>query len=340
MKKVTYIRNLIFFLKREKLYRLLLILLVLILLSSGALALIEKISLFNALWLSIVTLTTVGYGDITPHTIAGKFIGVLTMLFGIGILGMFTASIASVFVDKKLKEDRGMRSYDFNNHIIICTWNHNTYNIIQELRSDARVADASIVLLADLQSKPLDDANLYFIKGKVNEENLKRANIEQAQTVIILGEDEIEATARDAQVVLATLAVEALNPNVYSIVELQDEANEQHCQRANADEIIVGSEFSCRLISRAALDHGISKIISELLSSRHGDEIYKIPVPKLLNGKKFIDVFSYMKQENNSIVLGIQKGLNNEVISNPNGDLIMENNDYLIVIAKNKPEVD
>ena len=51
-----------------------------------------------------------------------------------------------------------------------------------------------------------------------------------------------------------------------------------------------------------------------------------------------MEVFSYMKKEINSIVLGIQKGINNEVISNPDGALVMDDNDYLIVIAKNKPE--
>jgi voltage-gated potassium channel len=332
--------DILHFFRRENLHRLLLLLLVMITLSSVALVIFEPgISLLNAFWLSIVTLTTVGYGDITPTTLAGRIVGIFIMLFGIGILGMFTASIASIFVEKKLKEDRGMHTYDFSNHIIICTWHHGTPEIIKELRSDTRIADSPIVLLAELETKPINDPNLYFIKGAVSEENLKKANIEKAQTVIILGDDKLEANARDAKVVLSTLTVEDINPNVYTIVELVNENNARHCQRAKADEIIVGSEFSCRLISRAATDHGISKVISELLSSRKGEDIYKVRVPKILADKPFLEVFTYMKKENGSIVLAIQESDSGVVTSNPDNDKIIKPDDSLIVIANRKPEI-
>ena len=338
MKKDNFFIQVFEFIKRENLHRLIIILFALIIISTIALAIFEpNISLLNALWLSIVTLTTVGYGDITPTTLAGRIVGVCIMMFGIGILGMFTASIASIFVEKKLKEERGMKSYDFENHIIICTWNHNAPNIIAELRSDERECDTPITLIAELDIKPIDDENLFFIKGPITEENLNKANIKKARTVIILGDETIEASARDAKVVLSTLTVEDLNRDVYSIVELVDESNARHCQRANADEIIVGSEFSCRLISRAALDHGISKVISELLSSRVGNEIYKIPVPESLAGKNFLEIFTFMKQNKNSIVLAVQK-LNENVISNPAGDHIIDETDNLIVIAERKPD--
>lgn len=338
MKKDNFFIQVFEFIKRENLHRLIIILFALIIISTIALAIFEpNISIFNALWLSIVTLTTVGYGDITPTTLAGRIVGVFIMMFGIGILGMFTASIASIFVEKKLKEERGMKSYDFENHIIICTWNHNAPNIIAELRSDERECDTPITLIAELDIKPIDDENLFFIKGPITEENLNKANIKKARTVIILGDETIEASARDAKVVLSTLTVEDLNRDVYSIVELVDESNARHCQRANADEIIVGSEFSCRLISRAALDHGISKVISELLSSRVGNEIYKIPVPESLAGKNFLEIFTFMKQNKNSIVLAVQK-LNENVISNPAGDYIIDQSDNLIVIAERKPD--
>jgi voltage-gated potassium channel len=332
------IKQFIHFIKQENLHRLLLILFVLLILSSLALAVFEpNISIVNAFWLSIVTLTTVGYGDITPTTLGGRIVGMVIMLFGIGVLGMFTASIASIFVAKRLKEDRGMQTRSFDDHIIICTWNSSAKEIIQELRSDSRFGETPIVLLADLDIKPVDDENLFFLKGAATEENLRRANIEKAKTVIILGDDNLVPDTRDAKVVLAALAVEALNRDAYSIVELADEENVQHCKRANADEIIVTTEFSCRLISRAALDHGITKIISSLLSSREGDDIYKINVPETCIGKNFIDIFVKFKKENNSIVLGIQK-TDGTVIENPAADHLLDKDDHLILIATGKPD--
>jgi voltage-gated potassium channel len=340
MRLWTRIRRILLFLKRENLHRLLLILLVMILISTLGLALFEpNTSLVNAFWWSIVTLTTVGYGDITPRTIGGRLIGMLIMFFGIGLLGMFTATIASIFVERKLKEDRGMRSYDFEGHMILCQWNDRARDILQELRSDPLAETVPVVLIADIEVKPVDDENLFFIQGEVTEENLKRANLAKASTVIVLGDDRLDSNARDAKAVLTTLTIETLNREVYTIVELVNEANVRHCERANADEIIVGSEFSTKLISRAALDHGISKVLSELLSSRFGNELYKIAVPPSLAGRGFIDVFTEMKRANQSIVLAVQKGETGDVVSNPSVDLQVEQGDYLIVIASNRPDM-
>ena len=337
MKQPKFLSLLFNFIKRENLHRIFLILFLLILLSTAALAIFEPdLSFINALWLSVVTLTTVGYGDITPTTIPGRIIGVFIMLFGIGILGMFTASVASIFVVKKLKEDRGMKSFDCKNHIIICTWNHSTKDIIHELRSDPRTADTPIVLVANLDLKPIDDDNVLFICGEADEENLKRANISEAKTIIILGDDRVEADNRDAKVVLTTLTVETLHPDIYSIVQLEKEANVRHCERAKADEIIVKNKFSSRLISRSALDHGITKVISALLSSRVGDDIVKVPVPDHLAGMSFLQIFTEMKAKEDAIVLAVQKDSEGEVITNPPADMIVNESDTLLIISKNR----
>ena len=182
--------------------------------------------------------------------------------------------------------------------------------------------------------------NIYCLESPTNAdlENLKRANLTSATTVIILGDDAAEPSARDAKVVLSALTVESMHPTVYTIVELVNEDNVRHCKRANADEIIVGEEFSSKLISRAALDHGVSKVISELLSSRTGNDINIMQLPGEFTGKKFIEIFTQMKQEKNSIVLAIMKDKGGEVISNPSGDYILEDTDNLIIISTEKPE--
>jgi voltage-gated potassium channel len=332
------IRRNVQFIQRENLHRLILILLFLVLIGSLGITILEPdMSWHNALWYSFVTITTVGYGDFSPATAGGRVVGIIIMIFGIGILGLFTANIASIFVAKKMKEDRGMNSFDFENHIILCEWNHRTRSIVRELRMDQRLDTTLIILIADIDAKPIDDENLYFIQGGVTEENLKRANLQKARTVVILGDDNLESNARDAKAVLTTLTVETINPDVYSIVELANEANVQHCERANADEIIVGSEFSSKLISRAARDHGISKVLSEVLSSRFGNDLYKIPVPSSMQGKQFIDAFTEMKRSNRSTILAIQKDTEGKVISNPPVDYRIAAGDYLIVISDKKP---
>jgi len=111
------------------------------------------------------------------------------------------------------------------------------------------------------------------------------------------------------------------------------------CERAKANEIIVGSDFNSKLISRATVDHGISKVLADLLSSRLGsNDLFKIPVPKSLAGQSFMDVFSEMKRVNNIIVLGVQKGNEGEIVSNPPTDHSIEGEDHLIVISEGEPQ--
>ncbi len=333
-------RSLFVFLRRENLLRLFLILASLILLGAIGMSVFEpETSFSSAIWWSVVTLTTVGYGDISPTTLGGRLIGILIMFCGIGVLGIFSATVASVLVERKLKEDRGMHSYDFTDHIILCEWNYRAKEILHELHADHQGHEVPIVLIAEIDLKPIDNDNLYFIKGDLNEETLNRANLAQARTTIILGDDSLEPRARDAKVVLSTLTVESLNPDVYTIVELVDATNVRHCERAQANEIIVGSEFSSKLISRATMDHGISKVVSELLSSRFGNNLFKVPLPELMGGKTFMDVFTQMKENHDCTVLAVQNGGEGEVVSNPPSDHRIEDGDHLIVVSARRPQV-
>lgn len=340
MKLRVWLKKVWRFLQRENLDRLLMIIGILIGVSSIGLSWVEpQFSLVDALWWSIVTLATVGYGDITPVTLSGRLIAIIDMIVGIGVLATFSATLASILVERKMREDLGMSSYKFEEHIILCEWNYSSRVILKELRLDPQVQEMPIVLIANLERKPIDDENLFFIRGSVSDETLSRANLAKAKTVIILGDDSLDYTARDAKVILSTLTVESINPQAYTIVELVDEAYVQTCKRANADEIIVSRELSSMLISQATLNHGITKVVSNLLSSQdRGNQLYKIPIPQSKIGLPFIDVFIQMKQVYQSVVLAVQKGSDGEVISNPATDYQLENNDYLLVISPSEPQ--
>ena len=230
-----------------------------------------------------------------------------------------------------------MGSYDLEGHIILCEWNDRTHEILRDLRADSRSSRSPILLLADVEVKPVDDEQLYFVRGEVNEENLKRACIDRAVTVVIVGDRRLDYTARDAKAVLSILTVETLNPDVYSIVELANEDNVRHCERAHANEVVVGAEFSSRLISSATLDHGITKILSEILSAQYGNDLISVPVPTSLAGHPFLELFSEMKRAQGMIVLAIKRHGSNEVVTNPGTNVLVGADDRLVVISS-RPE--
>ena len=167
----------------------------------------------------------------------------------------------------------------------------------------------------------------------LTEEHLKRAGIEKAATVVIVGDRSLASGARDAKAVLSVLTIESLNPNVYSIVELASEENVRHCERAHADEIIVGAEFSSRVISTATLDHGISTVLRELLSAQVGHDLITVPVPEGWGGRRFFDVFCDLKREHGMIVLAILRHGGGAVETNPESDTVVGRDDRMVVVS-------
>lgn len=292
----------------------------------------------DAIWWSLVTITTVGYGDISPVTLGGRITAVIVMILGIGFVGMFTATIASIFVERKLKEERGLMKTNATGHTILCGWNFQAEDIIQEIRADKETRNQFIVLIADIDSKPIDDTDLFFIKGDVNEDTLQKANLEEARNIIIIGDDRLDPRSRDARTILNTLTVESINPDVYTCVEIENSENVAHCRRAKADEIIVSGEFSSKLLARAAIHHGISKLIDELVSSRYGADLYKIEAPKRWVGIKFIDAFTQAKIDFDAIIVAIDSAAKKAFLSNPEKNYVIQSGDSLILISTKKPD--
>ena len=105
------------FLRKENLGRLLIVTFCILAIGTAGMILFEKGSAESnikssrdAIWWSFVTVTTVGYGDFYPTTIGGRVIVAMVMIFCIGFLGMFTATIASIFVETKLRQDKGVKA--------------------------------------------------------------------------------------------------------------------------------------------------------------------------------------------------------------------------------------
>jgi len=290
----------------------------------------------DAIWWSFVTVTTVGYGDFYPTTIGGRIIGAVVMIFGIGFLGMFTATIASIFVERKLRQNKGVKALkDMKNHILLCGWNYTANEVISEIHAEDKTKE--IVIVANLDEKPVGDAHVEFVRGDpADMVKLEMACFRTASAAIVL-HDESNGNERDGQGVLTVLAIKHECPEIYVCVQILDENNAEHCRRAGADEVIVTGGLTAKLLGQATLDHGVTRVVSELLSNKYGNQLYKIKCPEEYVGSTFNSVLAAFKDDHEGIILGIEKV--DQFLTNPAGNTTLDSDDYLVLIAENRPEV-
>ena len=325
--------------KDNNLFRLCLLTLLIILSGVWSISQFEtNLSLKDALWWSVVTITTVGYGDMVPSSTGGRIVATCMMFLGIGFLGMFTANIASIFVDGRVKREKGMKKINAKQHFIICGWNYKTLEIIEELKADKKMEYTHIVLVANIPEQPMEQKGLSFVRGEVTEQTMQLANLNNASTVIIVSDDSIESHTRDAKVIMDILTVKNIVKDVYTCVEISNVKNSKHCEIAGANEVIVTGELSSRLLVQSALDPGVNRVFTELMSNRFGNELYKLHAPKLVVGHDFISVLHNLKKDFNAVIIAIEQKGKKDIIINPSNDFIIKDGDKIVVMAKERPK--
>ena len=148
----------------------------------------------SALWWSIVTSTTVGYGDLYPVTPLGRIIAVtLPMFMGIGIGAAFITHLTSRLIERRDRTMHGESPYKGKNHILMVGSTPETEHLIQEILKDSGAARHDLVILGTCQRHPLPDTpGVFFVKGRPDTiQALERANVGSAAHVIIhTGRDE------------------------------------------------------------------------------------------------------------------------------------------------------
>ncbi len=290
-------------------------------------------NLGDSLWWTIVTMTTVGYGDIVPITAAGRIIGGICMIGGPILMVSAVGSIGASLYNRWTKGVKGMGQVKSKGHIVICGWNKKAKDIIDELRV-SELHDRSITIIDDrIDAKPVDDAKVSFVRGNASELSvLNRANIAGAGFAIVLAED--NTPIADQKTVLTVLAIEKASPSIVSCAELNDANNEEHLMRAGCSIVINASVLASRLLAMSLQNPVVNRIIKELVS-QEGNEIYRVTVPQQYVGRPFVDTMPEMKKLYGIIAIGIER--DGECLINPSASLPLQASDLLLVISEETP---
>lgn len=241
------------------------------------------ITWLDGLWYTVVTMTTVGYGDFFPKTSGGRFlIGWPVMAFGIGLLGYALSLIAAAFVTSQTKEMKGMSSFSLKDHIVFFNYPgvSKLLRLIEELFLDPSIGKHTPLVLVDeeLDELPAELVKLgvHYVRGNpVRDETLNRACIDSARHAVILCRNEGLTSSDNLNVTIA-LAIEGRNQKVNTVVEIIDPASEELLKKAGCDKIVCTSRFGSHFLSQELLNPGVQEVIEDLLSIKGGQQFYFI----------------------------------------------------------------
>ena len=290
---------------------------------------------YDAVWWTLVTMTTVGYGDYFPTTFGGRYlIGVPTLIFGIGFLSYLISIVASSILDFRLRRIKGMTEMKNKDHVLIIN-NSNTerlVSLVKELQADITTRHKFICLVDEfLEELPVEllDLGVSFVKGNPSKESvLLRANVKEASHAIILSSDLNNAHSDDHNLSVL-LVLEHLNSNIYSVVEIIDFQKSHHFEIAGANSVVCMSNFAVNLIVHELQYPGVQSIIKNIIDYSEGEEIYFIPIKKMKEWT-YKELVLWGLDRNFSII-GIIK--NGKIIYSCSANEKLAPNDKAIVIS-------
>lgn len=289
-------------------------------------------------WVIVMVISSSSPWEIV--TDPGKVLQYGVLLIKPGLIAVITAAIASRLLQFFLRKDQGMGESNLKDHIVICGWSGKGAEIISEIRGIPNGQFQPIAILAPLPASPTKDEMTTFISGDPTlAEDLKRVGIQDAKTAIILADNsypDIDIEAMDSRTLLATLAIETLNPKCYTCVEVIHSENRQHFERTTANELVVTARLTGALLAHSAVTHGLSRVVGDLVTRPEGDQFYWVTAPTEYVGKPFASILQPLKEQKNIVPIAVATG-QEEYDINPPSDRVLKDGDRLLVIAKTDP---
>lgn len=287
-------------------------------------------TLYEAFYWSIVTISTVGYGDVVAVSPEGQLVAIIVILSGISVLAFTTSLFVSAFTEKieVIKENKDIQDVSKLDRLyIVCGYE----NIAKELAKKLIRAKFNIVVLDEnlervMSAKKDGLLALNFNPGSV--ESYKQLNVNmstQVKAILCMRED-------DVQNVYTALTIRSMNKDVYIMSILMNHANKNKLLNSGVNELLYDKEF-VGLVAREYVGQPVA--FEAIHALRSEDSV--INIEEIVITERIISNFTFVGELDNIkyrvVLLGIQKKSANRFYFNPIDDTLLEVGDYILIIG-------
>jgi voltage-gated potassium channel len=291
----------------------------------------EGMTFFDAFYMTIITVSTVGFSEIKPLTTIGRSITMVVIMMGIGVGGYTIGMVARSFIEGELRIFFGRKKLEkriaaLAHHFIICGYGRIGRIISSELADDKIpfvVVEQDAKAVEQLQK----NSYLWLQMDATSEEALLAAGIKRAKGLVT-------ALPSDAHNVFITLTAKGLRPDIFILSRASDHGNEDKLKRAGATRVVspylIGGRRMAQVLKRPTV---VDFIDIAMMESNLGlmMEEAKIGPESQLIGKNIMA--SNLRRDFGVIVVAIKK-MSDEMIFNPGPGETLEAGDVIVVLGK------
>ncbi len=310
--------------------RIALLLVLLSALGSGGYMLIEGWGLLDALYMTVISVTTVGYSEVHPLSPAGRIFTIVLVIAGVGLFFYAIGDIAGAFLEGHIKgfmEKRRMEKAiaKLSNHFVVCGFGR-IGRIISRQIADHGIPVVIVENDPEVIPEVTSEGFLYIEGDATLDETLERAGVKKARGVVCV-------LRSDADNVYITLTARSLNPGLMIESRASDLSSEKKMIQAGADKVISPYEVGARRMALAILKPSVTQFLDLAVHTPSFDlRVEQLPVEEgcVLDGKSLME--SNIRKETGANILAVQQ-MTDQMIMGPDPGYVIRSGDVLIALG-------
>ena len=293
-----------------------------------------NLNFIDALYMTVITISTVGYDEVGVMTDAAKLFSILIIFSGLGVVGFGVTSMISLFFEGEFKaawrkNRMEAKIQELKDHYIICGAGDVGRTVIKSFIG----SDASFVVIEENEKRveELEEAGILTILGNAtHEEILQKARIENAKGIVC-------TLATDAENVFTVLTARQINNDIYIVSKAVEPTAHKKLLRAGADKTISPSEIGGQRIAAHLIRPSVISFLDVI--TRAGDVILDLEEVVILPhssiaGKKLFE--AKIPEETGLIILALKRKGDTNFKFNPSSNEILSTGDTMVVLGTNE----